>query len=96
MATCKVLMKIASGKKTASYMVEQDGKCYKLNVPNMIEGNEIELKELKLEDLNPAWIERYKKWGKKWETKRAKLLNHLADYKQDTLKIERVWRVAVQ
>ena len=26
MATCKVLMKIASGTKTSSYMVEQDGK----------------------------------------------------------------------
>lgn len=90
MATCKVLMKIASGKKTASYMVEQDGKCYKLNVPNMIEGNEIELKELKLEDLNPNWIERYKKWNRK----RATLLAHLADYKQGTLKIEvsGVWR----
>lgn len=94
MATCKVLMKIASGTKTSSYMVEQDGKYFKLNVPNMIEGNEIELKELKLEDLNPNWIERYKKWGKKWETKQAKLLEHLEDYKKDTLKIERsgVWR----
>ena len=94
MATCKVLMKIASGTKTSSYMVEQDGKYFKLNVPNMIEGNEIELKELKLEDLNSNWIERYKKWGKKWETKQAKLLEHLEDYKKDTLKIERsgVWR----
>ena len=90
MAKCKVLMKIASGTKTSSYMVEQDGKYFKLNVPNMIEGNEIELKELKLEDLNPNWIERYKKWNRK----RDKLLEHLADYKKDTLKIERsgVWR----
>ena len=94
MAKCKVLMKIASRTKTSSYMVEQDGKYFKLSVPNMIEGNEIKLKELKLEDLNPAWIERYKKWGKKWETKRAKLLKYLEDYKKDTLKIEvsGVWR----
>lgn len=84
MAKCKVLMKIASGTKTSSYMVEQDGKYFKLNVPNMIEGNEIELKELKLEDLNPAWIERYNKW----EKKRGKLLEHLEKYKKDTLKIE--------
>ena len=84
MAKCKVLMKIASGTKTSSYMVEQDGKYYKLNVPNMIEGNEIELKELKLEDLNPNWIERYKKWNRK----RDKLLEHLEDYKKGTLKIE--------
>lgn len=94
MAMCKVLMKIKPGTKTSSYMVEQDGKYFKLNVPNMIEGNEIELKELKLEDLNPAWIERYKKWGKKWETKQAKLRKHLEGYKQGTLKIEvsGVWR----
>ncbi|MBO5124390.1 MAG: hypothetical protein J6C11_04595 [Spirochaetaceae bacterium] len=84
MAMCKVLMKIASRTKTSSYMVEQDGKYFKLNVPNMIEGNEIELKELKLEDLNPNWIERYKKWNRK----RATLLKHLEGYKKDTLKIE--------
>ena len=84
MAKCKVLMKIASRTKTSSYMVEQDGKYFKLNVPNMIEGNEIKLKELKLEDLNPNWIERYKKWNRK----RDKLLEHLEDYKKGTLKIE--------
>ena len=84
MAMCKVLMKIASRTKTSSYMVEQDGKYFKLNVPNMIEGNEIELKELKLEDLNPNWIERYKKWNRK----RATLLEHLEGYKKGTLKIE--------
>lgn len=90
MAKCKVLMKIKPGTKTSSYMVEQDGKYFKLNVPNMIEGNEIELKELRLEDLNPAWIDRYNKWNRK----RERLLEHLATYKKDTLKIEEsgLWR----
>ncbi len=90
MAKCKVLMKIASGTKTSSYMVEQDGKYFKLNVPNMIEGTEIELKELNLEKLNEKQIDRYNKWNRK----RERLLEHLATYKQDTLKIEEsgLWR----
>lgn len=84
MAKCRVLMLIARGEKTSSYMVEQGGAYFKLNVPNMAEGSEVELKELKLEELNPVWIERYKKWGRK----RERLLVHLAKYKKDVLKID--------